>query len=359
MATAGTMSGAYDVTASAAGVTIPASFALTNSADPLNIVAQPVAAVAGRAFINLVLATFTGSDPSTGPSDFVAAIAWGDGITTSSTTVIADGQGRFDVLGTHTYVAAGTYTFSVQITASSGANATATSTAAVTANANTETPSLKLTTPRDVVDAFDDLTSLREAIAYANRHPGPDTITFDPAVFGKRPRTIKLIGGPLVLTDPATTTILGTGATRLTIDGASRSRVFDVQGGSLVLSGLTITGGQADDGGGIRNDGGRLSLTRVVLCGNSARLLGGGLFNAGAATLTDVTVTGNAAQFGGGIANLGTLTWAHVALRGNRARFARELFDSRSPRLIRRWWPAGPRAVTPPATATPDRAARC
>ena len=119
-ATANTTFGSYTVTASMAGVTTPAGFELTNTAAPQNLVAQPVAAVAGRAFINVVVATFTDSDPEASPSGFVAAIAWGDGITTSSTTVIADGQGHFDVLGTHTYVDAGTYTFHVQVTDSNG-----------------------------------------------------------------------------------------------------------------------------------------------------------------------------------------------------------------------------------------------
>ena len=150
--------------------------------------------------------------------------------------------------------------------------ATATGTATVAfALTNTEAPSLVLSTHRDVMDEFDGLTSLREAIAYANSHPGPDTITFQPDAFGKAPRTIKLIGGPLVLTDPATTTILGPGARRLTISGGRRSRVFEVRGGSLALKGVTISGGRAGRGGGIRNDGGTLALDRVALRGNPGR----------------------------------------------------------------------------------------
>jgi hypothetical protein len=153
--------------------------------------------------------------------------------------------------------------------------------------------------PQPVADQFDDLASLRAAIAFANSHAGPDTITFEPAASGKTPRTIKLIGGPLVLTDPATTTIVGPGATRLTIKGDGKSRVFDIKGGSLAISGVTVTGGNAHrgNGGGIRNDGGTLWIDDVVLRGNRARK-GGGLFNDGVTTLTDVVMRGNTARKG-------------------------------------------------------------
>ena len=139
-ATANATLGSYTVTASVAGITTGAAFTLTNTAGPQNFMTQPVDAVAGQPFINVVVATFTDSDPNAGPSDFAAAIDWGDGITTSSTTVIADGQGRFNVLGTHTYVDAGTYTFHVQVTDSNGAIVTAASTATVSAKKNTEAP---------------------------------------------------------------------------------------------------------------------------------------------------------------------------------------------------------------------------
>ena len=170
-----------------------------------------------------------------------------------------------------------------------------------------------LTTTRDVVDAFDGLTSLREAIAYANSHPGPDTITFDPAAFGKAPRTITLTGGPLVLTDPATTTIVGPGARRLTIKGDGRSRIFDIEGGSVAISGLTIRGGNALVGGGLANFG-TLSLTRVTIRGNRA-LVGGGLYSDGKATLTGVSVRGNVARLGSGLFSTrrATLIWRRSA----------------------------------------------
>jgi hypothetical protein len=77
------------------------------------------------------VATFTDSDPNANPADFTANINWGDGIQTP-TTVTAAGPGTFDVLGTHTYTAAGNYTFGVQVTDTSGRKAMATGTATVT-----------------------------------------------------------------------------------------------------------------------------------------------------------------------------------------------------------------------------------
>ena len=154
----------------------------------------------------------------------------------AGTAVIASGQAAVTATANST---PGNYTVS--------ASAAGAGTASF-ALSNTEKPSLRITTLSDVVNPFDNLTSLREAVAYANAHPGPDTIVFDPTAFGKRPRTIRLIGGPLVLTDPATTTIIGPGARKLTIQGKGKSRIFDIEGGSLALSGVTIIGGNAGKG---------------------------------------------------------------------------------------------------------------
>jgi hypothetical protein len=266
--------------------------------------------------------------PGASPSDFGAAITWGDGISTLSTTVIADGQGRFDVLGTHTYVNVGTYTFHVQVTDRNGAIANASNTATVKAEENPEAASLVLTTIRDVVDQFDDLTSLREAIAYANSHPGPDTITFDPSAFGTTARTIVLTGGPLVLTDPATTTIVGLGANLLTFKGTGQGPVFDIEGGSSALSGMTITGGNGELGGGLLNAGGTVSLNRVVVRGNGA-VIGGGLYNDGMATLNHVVIRGNRAKVGGGLYNDGTATSTNVLIHNNRAKVGSRLVNTR------------------------------
>lgn len=55
---------------------------------------------------------------------------------------------------------------------------------------------LTVTTALDVVDANDGQTSLREAIAYANAHPGPDTILLAPGLLGSRRQTIGCPGDP-------------------------------------------------------------------------------------------------------------------------------------------------------------------
>src|SRR5262249_8354105 len=89
----------------------------------------------------------------------------------------------------------------------------------------------------------------------------------------------------------------GPGANRLTISGGGKSRAFDIRGGSLALSGVAITGGSADLGGGVRNRGGTLVLNKVAIRGNRA-FVGGGFFNDGRTTLSGVTIKGNRALLG-------------------------------------------------------------
>ena len=98
---------------------------------PANMAARPVAAVANLSFTNATLATFTDSDPNATASDFTASVNWGDGVSTPSTTVTSGGPGIFNVLGTHTYNAAGTYTFAVEVTDNQSRKANASGTATV------------------------------------------------------------------------------------------------------------------------------------------------------------------------------------------------------------------------------------
>src|SRR5947209_3253223 len=75
--------------------------------------------------------------------------------------------------------------------------------------------------------------SLRQAVA--DVAPG-GTITFD--VTG----TIALTGGELTIDKDLT--INGPGANQLTVSGNNLSRVFNINGGSVDISGLTISNGQ-------------------------------------------------------------------------------------------------------------------
>ena len=127
--------------------------------------------------------------------------------------------------------------------------------------------------------------TLREAIAYASSGA---TITFD--VTG----TITLAGGQLLIQKDLT--INGPGATSLTVDGNSASRVITVAPGyTVAISGLTITGGYTTAVG------------------------GAGMWNQGNLTITDCAITGNDANYNraGGIYNSGTLLVMSSSISGN------------------------------------------
>ncbi len=90
------------------------SFALVNVTDP-PLAASSVTAsgTSGVALNNITIATFTdpvGNDP---PSDYQATINWGDGSTGAG--IITGSGGSFQVAGSHTFTAAGTYKAQVTI----------------------------------------------------------------------------------------------------------------------------------------------------------------------------------------------------------------------------------------------------
>jgi hypothetical protein len=158
---------------------------------------------------------------------------------------------------------------------------------------------------------------------------------------GSNTVTITVVGGPSPL-DTA-------------IDGDANGRVFDVQTGTLDLTGVTVrngdagagfgggvsvasnatlvltdavvTGNAATHGGGISvAGGGAADLLRVIVSGNQvthATAVGGGIRNDGELVLTSVTVSGNfgTIQLGGGIFNVtpGTLASDASAIIGNAA----------------------------------------
>jgi len=99
------------------------------------------------------------------------------------------------------------------------------------------------------------------------------------------------------------------GAPRATLDGGGAGSVLTIQNGPFIafppvtLVGLTITHGQAVEGGGIVNFGTRLTLVDSMVVGNVARN-GGGIWSDHATViLEDSTVAHNTADDGGGIGN--------------------------------------------------------
>jgi len=81
------------------------------------------------------------------------------------------------------------------------------------------------------------------------------------------------------------------------------------EGPDTVLEGFTITGGNASQGGGMRNFQSSPTVTNCTFSGNVATTVGGGMFNATNSnpTVTNCTFSGNVAtSLGGGMHNSGS-----------------------------------------------------
>ncbi|WP_342347567.1 DUF4347 domain-containing protein [uncultured Nitrospira sp.] len=174
--------------------------------------------------------------------------------------------------------------------------------------------------------------SLRQAIINANANPGTDTITF----VGSGTYLLTITGagedaattGDLDITDNLI--IIGNGAANTVIDasGFGVDGVFHLLGSNTAtISGITIQGGHANDGGGIFVDGssilnltdaivqnntsdlggalhvhGTANVNRVLFLNNSSTVEGGAIHFHGAdgGSLTNITVTGNTSGIDGG-----------------------------------------------------------
>ncbi|MFN2508481.1 MAG: choice-of-anchor Q domain-containing protein [Chthoniobacterales bacterium] len=168
--------------------------------------------------------------------------------------------------------------------------------------------------------------SLRGAVIKANRTPGADTIrlqggtyTLTRAGSGGDENTASV--GDLDLKQPVT--VIGVSGT--IIDAAAvNDRAFEVSGsGTFTLKRVVIRGGQALEwqanyvGGGIltSNPDATLILTGVTLRGNVAGD-GGGLFSYGPVIMTGCVVTGNSSS---GIDASNTITITNSTISGNKS----------------------------------------
>jgi CSLREA domain-containing protein len=140
--------------------------------------------------------------------------------------------------------------------------------------------------------------TLREAMAEATAGQVPVTIDLPAG-------TIDLTNGPLQAT-AAAVTLTGSGTT---IDGASASTLIQTSGGSLTISGLTLTNGtsvgdSAAPGGAISADGTAVTLRDSTVSHDQSDTTGGGVFVAdgGSLTLLRATFTDDYAGLGGAVA---------------------------------------------------------
>ncbi len=150
--------------------------------------------------------------------------------------------------------------------------------------------------------------SLRAALQSANGTGDIDSIVFDSSLAG----TINLgvANGALPVSSPVS--IQGPGSLSVTIDAnatlTDKYRVFEISdtANDVTISGLTLTGGIVDDGGGgiLFRSADTLTLVDTVVTGNQAAN-GGGVYSEyeGAVVLQSSTISGNTAESakGGGI----------------------------------------------------------
>ncbi len=202
--------------------------------------------------------------------------------------------------------------------------------------------SIVVTTLSDVVNSFDGVTSIREAITVAATTPGDNQIRFDPSLQG----TI-LLNSQLLLNDTSgSITIDGNG--RITLDANRRGRVLQVLAGTTAqLDELTLTGGYLQHGSGFRAisggavfNTGHLSLVDSVLIDNEVAGTysdGGAIFNDhGTVILDRTTVLDNVANDdGGAIGNYGgTVHFIDAVLEGNVAGDLGGAIDNRGGQIL-------------------------
>lgn len=133
--------------------------------------------------------------------------------------------------------------------------------------------------------------SLRQAILDT---PAGGTVDFQSGLSG----TIVLTSGELGIGKALT--IDGPGAGVITVSGNKASRVFDVTGSTVAITGLTITDGFASTGDASFNSGGgglfisnqsQVTITDCVISGNSSAIVGGGINDTGTLSIVSSTIS--------------------------------------------------------------------
>ena len=164
-----------------------------------------------------------------------------------------------------------------------------------------------------VTNANDDgAGSLRQAVANAC---ADGTITFSSSTSN----TIIALVSPITIAKNLT---IDGEPYRITVSGEGAVGVFVVNAGvTATLRNLTVTGGKADNGGGVLNNG-TLLASNCAFLDNMALYWAGAIYNAGAgssATIVNCTFSGNEGS-GNAIANEGTLVAINSTFAQNASR---------------------------------------
>lgn len=171
----------------------------------------------------------------------------------------------------------------------------------------------------------EDECTLRAAIQESNANETADVVTVPAGEYA-----LAVANGGVQTEDEAATgdldltgeiSINGAGASSTTVNASGIDRAFDARPeASASISGLTVTGGSAQRGGGLLNEG-RLTLEEVAVSGNDADFGGAADNFGGVLTLRRSSVSSNAAVFGGGLYNEngGDLRVSASTVSGNEA----------------------------------------
>ncbi|RYX82170.1 DUF4394 domain-containing protein [bacterium] len=198
-----------------------------------------------------------------------------------------------------------------------------------------EAPSLIVTTTSDTGTEFDGLTSVREAINFANSNADSSTISFDPAVFVSGTPSLLFLTGDLpavttniTITGPTTenTFVLLTGVVDMNNIGNLTTNILKVTGGSLQISNINfayadtavnVVSGSATISNcffGISSTGVSTSAPTTITNSTFAQMLSYGVYNAaGTTTIDSCTIASNAV----GISTLGTVVLRNSLVAGN------------------------------------------
>lgn len=197
---------------------------------------------------------------------------------------------------------------------------------------------ITVTTTSDTLKT-DGFCSLREAVIAANTdHASSSQAGECPA--GSGADTIIVPAGTYTLTknnsgtaSPSTgdldvtsdVTIQGAGPGKTIIIGATKwnDRIFNITGGNVTISGVTISSGNDTNNGGALFNSTQLTLVNTVITSSNTTLNGGGIYNAatGNLVLNNSLVTSNTTTInGGGIMNDGgTVAVKNATIYGNSA----------------------------------------